>query len=107
MKVAQELNLSSRQLHRIFGQNSTTVMAEVVGHRLQCAMFMLKNPAHASMTVAEIGYRSGFSGPACSAVSSDGIMDFPHNLFESSDRQVECFWTPMAYRLPLVRVPEG
>lgn len=62
--VAMAVNLSPRQLHRIFSQQRTSVMAEISSRRLQRAMLMLKDPALSSIPVAEIGYRCGFSGPA-------------------------------------------
>jgi len=60
--IAKALNLSSRQLSRIFSATGTTVAQEISERRLQRAMAALKDPAQNRYSVAEIGMRAGFSG---------------------------------------------
>lgn len=63
-RVARLLNLSARQLHRIFARQGTSVMAEVTECRLQQALMLLQDPAFDDLPIGEVGYRCGFSGPA-------------------------------------------
>lgn len=63
-RVARILNLSARQLHRIFAHQGTSMMTEVTECRLQHALMILQDPTFDDLPIAEVGYRCGFSGPA-------------------------------------------
>ncbi|MDH4124719.1 MAG: AraC family transcriptional regulator [Gammaproteobacteria bacterium] len=62
--VANALSISPRYLYKILARENTTYCRELMRIRLQRSERMLKDPRFASISVAEIAWRSGFRDPS-------------------------------------------
>jgi AraC-like DNA-binding protein len=63
-KIAQELGVSKRYLHTIFGAQGMSIWEYVISARLARAACLLRAERHAKVTVAEVAYSSGFRSVA-------------------------------------------
>lgn len=59
-EVAHALGISARTLHRALGQAGHSFAQRLLQHRLRAALRMLRSPAFARVTTAEIGRRAGW-----------------------------------------------
>jgi len=66
MYAAQHFGISIREVHRRFAliSQGSTFLGTLRAMRITAAVRMLKDPNFSALTVAEIGYRSGFDEPA-------------------------------------------
>jgi transcriptional regulator GlxA family with amidase domain len=62
--LAQTLNISMRQLQRIFSAIGSTPSREIRRHRADLASSMLKNPAFSVLNITQIAHHSGFTDAA-------------------------------------------
>lgn len=59
--VAEQLNISLRQLERVFQANGTTIEHRIRAVRVEYAVCLLRDAAYDSMTVTTIARHAGFS----------------------------------------------
>lgn len=62
--IAATVAISPRYLHKILAQEGTTYVQELFSVRLHHARDLLGDPRFASLSISEIGWRSGFCDPS-------------------------------------------
>lgn len=62
--VAAEIGMSARQLNRILGQAGQTVKKMILAERLERARCAIERDKRADLTLTELAYNCGFSGPS-------------------------------------------
>jgi AraC family transcriptional activator of tynA and feaB len=62
--IATTLGISARYLHKILAREETTYGRELIRIRLERAMAMLRDARFNELSIAEIGWRCGFSDPS-------------------------------------------
>lgn len=72
--VAREVNISQRQLERLFRVRGTSIAHQIRRARVDLAISMLRDPTHRPLTVDQIAQHAGFSNGSslARAMSSEG-----------------------------------
>jgi AraC-like DNA-binding protein len=63
-QIAQDVNVSTRTLQRMFAANNQTIMRRVLDERVRQAARMLTAPQSAPRSVTEIAFACGFADPS-------------------------------------------
>ncbi len=82
--LARRLRISVRYLHKIFAAQGTTFSKELSSIRLDRAKTMLANITFASLSVAEIGWRAGFTDSSHFSRSFRERYGKPPGLYRTS-----------------------
>ncbi|MGB4136061.1 MAG: helix-turn-helix domain-containing protein [Microbacterium sp.] len=72
--VAAEVNMSLRQLGRVFARHDTTISREIRRARIEAAVGMLRDRAYDALTIEQVAQHSGFSrgSSLARAMSAEG-----------------------------------
>jgi AraC-like DNA-binding protein len=63
-QIADAVGISARHLSRVFAADGTSVPRHVLGRRLEVARALLETPAGATMSIAQVAHRCGFTSAA-------------------------------------------
>jgi len=92
IRIAQRFGISIREVHRLFAASSkdSTFLETLRSMRLTAAARMLKDDHFSKLSIAEIGYRSGFDEPAYFGKVFRHCMGCTPGAFAKAHHQERC-----------------
>lgn len=85
--IAEALGISPRYLHKILAREGTTYGRELIRIRLERAMTMLRDAQFNELSIAEVGWRCGFSDPSHFSKRFREACDLPPGNFRVQSQE--------------------